>query len=145
MWQRHVLDSAQLLPLAANHDGLWVDVGTGAGFPGMIIALATDRPVALVEPRRMRAQFLQAIEVDAIGSERDEPGCRRFNVLQDETDENTYYFYEVYADEAALEAHRAAPHYTTWRAYADAPGNLERPIEVTRTRTVFPADPAYWR
>jgi 16S rRNA (guanine527-N7)-methyltransferase len=65
MWQRHVLDSAQLIPLAANHDGLWVDVGTGAGFPGMIIALATDWPVALVEPRRMRAQFLQAAVDDA--------------------------------------------------------------------------------
>lgn len=61
LWERHMLDSAQLLPLAAGHDGLWVDVGTGAGFPGMVIALATDRPVALVEPRRMRADFLCAI------------------------------------------------------------------------------------
>ena len=42
------------------------------------------------------------IEVDALGSEKDEPGCLRFNVLQDAKDQNVYYFYEVYKDEAAL-------------------------------------------
>ena len=62
-----------------------------------------------------RARFLAAIEQDALGSERDEAGCCRFNVLQDDADPNTYYFYEVYKDEAALEAHRAAPHYAKWR------------------------------
>src|SRR5580765_6581762 len=56
----------------------------------------------------MKDKFLKAIEVDALGSERDEAGCLRFNVLQDAKDENVYYFYEVYKDEAALEAHRAA-------------------------------------
>jgi hypothetical protein len=43
-----------------------------------------------------KKRFLEAIEVDALGSEKDEPGCLRFNVLQDEQDENVYYFYEVY-------------------------------------------------
>ena len=41
----------------------------------------------------MRQKFLDAIEVDALGSEQDEPGCVRFNVLQDDGDENVYYFY----------------------------------------------------
>jgi autoinducer 2-degrading protein len=88
-----------------------------------------------------RQRFLKAIEVDALGSERDEPGCLRFNVLQDAQDENTYYFYEVYKDEAALEAHRAAPHYAVWRAAADT---LDGPTVATRCQTVFPADRAYW-
>jgi autoinducer 2-degrading protein len=88
-----------------------------------------------------RQRFLQAIEVDALGSERDEPGCLRFNVLRDDTDENVFYFYEVYRDEAALEAHRAAPHYAVWRAAADT---LDGPPVATRCRTVFPADRAYW-
>ena len=66
-----------------------------------------------------RERFLKAIEADAIGSERDEPGCLRFNVLRDQQDQNVYYFFEVYRDEAALEAHRAAPHYAVWRAAAD--------------------------
>ena len=88
-----------------------------------------------------RERFLKAIEVDAIGSERDEPGCMRFNVLQDRQDANVYYFYEVYRDEAALEAHRAAPHYQVWRAAADT---LDGAPEATRCHTVFPAAAAYW-
>jgi quinol monooxygenase YgiN len=88
-----------------------------------------------------RDKFLKAIEHDALGSERDEPGCFRFNVLQDEKDPNVYYFYEVYKDQAALEAHRAAPHYAVWRAAADT---LDGPTEPTRCTPVFPAAPAYW-
>jgi len=88
-----------------------------------------------------REKFLKAIEVDALGSERDEPGCARFNVLQDAQDPNTYYFYEVYRDEAALEAHRAAPHYAVWRAAADT---LDGQAQATRCQTVFPAAADYW-
>jgi len=83
-----------------------------------------------------RDRFLKAIEVDALGSEGDEPGCMCFNVLQDEQDQNVYYFYEVYRDQVALEAHRAAPHYAVWRAAADT---LDGPAEATRCQTVFPA------
>ena len=88
-----------------------------------------------------RDQFLKAIEVDALGSERDEPGCYRFNVLQDQEDQNVYYFYEVYRDEAALEEHRKAPHYAVWRAAADT---LDGPTEPTRCIPVFPAARPYW-
>ena len=88
-----------------------------------------------------RERFLKAIEVDALGSEKDEPGCMRFNVLQDAQDRNVYYFYEVYRDEAALEAHRAAPHYAVWRAAADT---LDGSPEATRCQTVFPAAAGYW-
>ena len=93
-----------------------------------------------VKPQ-MRQRFLEAIDVDALGSERDEPGCLRFNVLQDEKDENVYYFYEVYKDQAALEAHRTMPHYATWRAAAET---LDGPSEPTRCKTVFPAARGYW-
>jgi autoinducer 2-degrading protein len=88
-----------------------------------------------------RERFLKAIEVDALGSERDEAGCMRFNVLQDAQDHNVYYFYEVYRDEAALEAHRAAPHYAVWRAAADT---LDGTPQATRCQTVFPAPVGYW-
>ena len=93
-----------------------------------------------VKPQE-RQRFLDAIEADALRSEGDEPGCLRFNVLQDETDENVYYFYEVYRDPAALESHRAMPHYAVWRAAADT---LNGSPEVTRCRPVFPAARAYW-
>jgi (4S)-4-hydroxy-5-phosphonooxypentane-2,3-dione isomerase len=93
-----------------------------------------------VKPEQ-RERFLHAIEVDALGSERDEPGCLRFNVLQDAGDENVYYFYEVYRDEAALATHRQTPHYRVWRAAADT---LAGPTEATECRPVFPADGPYW-
>lgn len=93
-----------------------------------------------IKPER-RDEFLAAIETDALGSERDEPGCVRFNVLQDANDENTYYFYEVYTDEAAVAAHREAPHYAVWKAAADT---LAAPTERVECHSVFPADDAYW-
>ena len=89
----------------------------------------------------MREKFLKAIEHDAIHSEGDEPGCLRFNVLQDRKDQNVYYFYEVYKDQAAIEAHRAAPHFAVWRGAADT---LDGPAERVEVTPVFPADRKYW-
>jgi len=89
----------------------------------------------------LRQRFLEAIEVDALASERDEPGCLRFNVLRDEQDETLYYFFEVYRDQAALDAHRATPHYAVWRSVADT---LEGPPEATRCQVAFPGTSAYW-
>src|SRR3546814_17057666 len=43
----------------ADRDGSWLVVGAGAGFPGMLVALLSDRPVALCEPRKRRAAFLE--------------------------------------------------------------------------------------
>ncbi|MBB3693862.1 16S rRNA (guanine527-N7)-methyltransferase [Sphingomonas sp. BK580] len=59
IWSRHLLDSAQLLDLAGR-GGEWLDIGTGAGFPGMVIAALSDRPVTMVEPRARRVDFLSA-------------------------------------------------------------------------------------
>ena len=59
IWARHVLDSAQLIAWADEEGGAWLDIGTGAGFPGMVVALLTDRQVTLCEPRKRRAAFLQ--------------------------------------------------------------------------------------
>ena len=79
---------------------------------------------------------------DAIGSNRDEPGCLRFDVLQDNDDANLIHLYEVYQDEASLEAHRQAPHYLKWR---DAVKDWREgdPIRSVCTN-VYPVDDA-WR
>ncbi len=98
-----------------------------------------------VKPER-REEFLRAAEEDSRGSREDEPGCLRFDVLQDLADPNHYYYYEVYRDEAAFKEHAKvpySPHYRVWRE-AVAAGVLERPAEITRCRTVFPTDEA-WR
>ena len=62
LWTRHIADSAQLLPLATGQQkgGRWVDLGSGPGLPGLIIALlAPDYHVTLVESRRLRCGFLR--------------------------------------------------------------------------------------
>jgi 16S rRNA (guanine527-N7)-methyltransferase len=62
LWTRHFVDSAQLISHAADAgDGAWLDVGTGAGMPGMVVALLLDRPVIMVEPRARRAEFLTRV------------------------------------------------------------------------------------
>lgn len=66
IWSRHIVDSAQLVPLAAKGGGPWVDVGTGAGFPGIIAGILSGLPTFLVEPRRRRVEFLEDA-VDRLG------------------------------------------------------------------------------
>lgn len=59
IWSRHIVDSLQLAPLAPDQ-GDWLDIGTGAGFPGLALAAALpERRFILVEPRRLRADFLR--------------------------------------------------------------------------------------
>lgn len=65
-WERHILDSAQLVRVEPHPDASWVDVGSGAGLPGIVIAALVAGPVTLVEPRRLRAAFL-AETVAALG------------------------------------------------------------------------------
>ena len=66
IWERHIVDSAQLIELAKESPGDWLDIGTGAGFPGLVVAALTDRPTILVEPRRRRAEFLR-VAAGALG------------------------------------------------------------------------------
>ncbi|WP_277969831.1 16S rRNA (guanine(527)-N(7))-methyltransferase RsmG [Sphingomonas echinoides] len=57
IWDRHIVDSAQLLAHAPE-TGHWLDVGSGAGFPGIVLAVLGAHEITLVEPRRRRATFL---------------------------------------------------------------------------------------
>ncbi|GBD49271.1 16S rRNA (guanine(527)-N(7))-methyltransferase RsmG [Methylopila sp. Yamaguchi] len=60
-WTRHVADSAQLVALAPKDARLWVDLGSGAGFPGLVAAalLAGKAHVHLVESNLKKAAFLR--------------------------------------------------------------------------------------
>lgn len=62
--------------------------------------------------------FLRAIRENAHRTFTEEAGCRYFDVTQDRGDPLHFVFYELYVDEAALEAHRAAPHFADWRTAA---------------------------
>nr|WP_255554623.1 16S rRNA (guanine(527)-N(7))-methyltransferase RsmG [Sphingomicrobium sp. B8] len=62
--QRHLIDSAQLLTNHADPAGKWLDVGSGAGLPGIVLATLHPGSVTLVEPRRLRAEFLRRVVDD---------------------------------------------------------------------------------
>ncbi len=87
-------------------------------------------------------QLAEASLDDALGSVRDEPGCFRFDVLHDATDPNRLHLYEVYADNAAFEAHGKTPHFLKWRATVSDWFDGE-PV-VIRCSTTFPSDER-WR
>ena len=70
VWQRHILDSAQLARFEPRPGSSWVDIGSGAGLPGIVIASLVEGRVTLVEPRRLRAEFLHKVsESLEIGAE----------------------------------------------------------------------------
>lgn len=60
-WNRHILDSAQLLTITGNGPGRWIDLGSGAGFPGIVVAILSTWNMTLSEERRKRADHLDAM------------------------------------------------------------------------------------
>lgn len=64
LWVRHIADSAQLLELDNGPHGLWVDLGSGPGLPGLVVAILSDRPMLLVESRKRRCEFLRAVATE---------------------------------------------------------------------------------
>ncbi|HCJ19934.1 MAG TPA: 16S rRNA (guanine(527)-N(7))-methyltransferase RsmG, partial [Erythrobacter sp.] len=60
VWLRHIADSAQLLELVPAKHAPWLDLGSGAGFPGLVIAaMRPDLEVILVESRKRRVDWLE--------------------------------------------------------------------------------------
>ena len=59
IWERHVADSIQLVTLMTPPPGRAIDLGSGAGFPGLILALASGVPFELIEADRRKAAFLR--------------------------------------------------------------------------------------
>jgi 16S rRNA (guanine527-N7)-methyltransferase len=87
IWLRHIADSAQLLRFRPSPDASWIDIGSGAGFPGLIVAALHQGPVTLVESRRLRVEFLNAaaetlgVRVEILGLRVERVVPRDFEVL----------------------------------------------------------------
>lgn len=91
VWQRHILDSAQLLHVSRETPpaGAWLDLGSGAGFPGLVIAaLEPERPVTLVDSRRLRTEWLtraaglmELTNVDVVLSRVEDLADRQWQVI----------------------------------------------------------------
>jgi 16S rRNA (guanine527-N7)-methyltransferase len=63
-WRRHILDCGQLiryLPVPAEQLGAVADIGSGAGLPGLILAILGVRPIHLIESDRRKAAFLREV------------------------------------------------------------------------------------
>lgn len=84
-WTRHVDDSMQLLDHVPASARRWIDLGAGAGFPGLVVAVAApDMAVTLVESRAKKCAFLAAV-VDALGlGERVTIDNRRIETIPDQ-------------------------------------------------------------
>ncbi len=65
VWRRHIADSAQLLKHVPRETGSpWLDLGTGAGFPGLVIAaLRPEAEVLIVESRARRIDWLERARI----------------------------------------------------------------------------------
>ncbi|PJG85427.1 (4S)-4-hydroxy-5-phosphonooxypentane-2,3-dione isomerase [Conservatibacter flavescens] len=75
-------------------------------------------------------EFMEVFTRNHLGT-RQEPGNLRFDVLQDPDIKTRFYAYEVYRDEAALEAHRQTPHYH------QCVKELESLMTGTRSKKIF--------
>jgi 16S rRNA (guanine527-N7)-methyltransferase len=60
LWDRHINDSLQLAPLIPHGTDRAIDLGSGGGFPGLVLAIATGIPFHLVESDQRKASFLRS-------------------------------------------------------------------------------------
>ena len=95
-------------------------VKRGAGDPICLVVTVEIKP-------ELVPQFRAAIEVDAVGS-RTEPGCLRFDVLQDKAQDNKFVFYEVYINAEAIEYHKSCSHYAAWTNFKKTGGVLSQTV-----------------
>ena len=64
IWTRHFLDSAQLFKLISDPEKILVDIGTGAGFPGMVLAIMGLPNIHLIEHNMQKVAFLRIVVAD---------------------------------------------------------------------------------
>jgi len=121
LWSRHFADSAQLCGLAPDAR-LWLDLGSGAGFPGLVVAiLQTERPdflMHLVESNRKKCVFLAEV-------------ARETKAPVD--------IHPMHIEDLAESAQSLRPDVVSARALAPMPRLLElaRPFFGPRTRGLF--------
>lgn len=60
-WERHFVDSAQLASLVRTSDQTCVDLGSGGGFPGLVLAMTTGLRITLIESDQRKCSFLRTV------------------------------------------------------------------------------------
>ena len=141
VWSRHIVDSAQLAAFS-DASGRWLDVGSGGGLPGMVLALLLPgRPFTLCEPRRLRAVFLQET-IDGLGiGERVTVAACRVEALDVMAD--TISARAVAGLDALLTSARAcATRDTTWILPRGQSGPAEIQASTMLRRAMFHVEPS---
>merc|ERR1719159_1429817 len=86
----------------------------------MDVDVPADTPIAFVLEVEIKEEhveeFIQVMKADASGS-RAEPGCLRFDLLQDKENPCKFITYEVFESQEAMNAHREMPHVKAWGAF----------------------------
>lgn len=59
-WDAHIVDSLLIANKVGKEERV-IDIGSGAGFPGVVVAISAEAPTCLVEPRKLRAEFLRKV------------------------------------------------------------------------------------
>ena len=91
-----------------------------------------------------RDEFLEALMVDAKGANNDEPGCLRFDAVQDADDDHRIWLYEVYKDETAFQDHLKTPHFQVFKEAADKWWVDDIQGSARGSKNLWPTD-AEWR
>jgi quinol monooxygenase YgiN len=94
--------------------------------------------VARLRATKGNGDALAALLAEQVGAVRaTEPGCLAYRLLRSAKDPDSFLFYEIYADAAALDAHRASPHLAAYRKRRDDAGLVEgaADVEVYRALT----------
>lgn len=87
IWERHVLDSAQLITLLPSEPSRVADFGSGAGFPGIVLSILTNHSITCIESTQKKAQFLShvaeelSLSVTVINSRIEDLDFMEFDVI----------------------------------------------------------------
>lgn len=88
-----------------------------------------------------RDEFVSAALANGGRAVREEPGCLRYDILQDAKDPNRIYFYEVYRDRDAYKAHANNPDFVRWNE--SVKDFFTQPTQVSRATNLFPPDESW--
>jgi quinol monooxygenase YgiN len=88
----------------------------------------------------MLDKYVKGLEEHARRSRLEEPGCLRFEVVQDGNDPNIVWYYEVYTSEQAFEDHKRTDHYFAWQKKEKTMSAEVLPVSFVGGRTIYPED-----
>jgi quinol monooxygenase YgiN len=99
--------------------------------------MSTVTVVATLRAAKDKGDALAALLAEQVGVVRkSEPGCLAYRLHRSTKDPDAFLFYEIYADDAAFDAHRASPHLAAYRKRREDDALLEGTVDVHVYRAI---------